>query len=328
MASSILVFRQVMRSHVLRLGLAVVLSFGLCSIYSTQWGPELRFWKQAYLKKMKWADQLQADGGSKVVFAGGSSCTFAVRPDVFQQMGISCVNMGGHAGMGALFLCSVAIETLNAGDTLILAVEPDLLSGIEIVPRKLGIQTATVLGDKDLAVAEKITGQSLALSKWLSAMRPGGRHTVTMLSKILLRRPLYRYSVSELGLGGWAYTSYQDEVAKPCGKITKDPVLSSAGMELLLMIKQRCDEYGVHVAYAIPVVLTEEEALDHNRSYFKQLGEAISHVLPVLNDPFYGAESRKELFADTALHLTPEGASMRSKLLAQLVQEWDVISAE
>lgn len=325
MHSFILVFKRLMRSYLLWMGLAVLLAFGLCTIYSTRWDPELRFWKQAYSKKMAWSDQLQVEGGAKIVFAGGSSCTFSVRPDLFKQAGINCVNMGGHAGMGALFLCGVAMESLNEGDTLILALEPGLLAGEKIVPRKLGTQTATVLGDKDLAVAEKITGRKLSLQEWGGAMRPGGRHMVTMLSKLMLRRPLYRYSVDELGPGGWAHTSYKDEVALPTGVILKEPVLSVGGTEFLRAVKQHCDAQGVRVAYAIPWVLTESNAVDNNRAHYKGLAEKISKILPVLNAPSWGAMDRQDLFADTALHLTPEGARIRTQELLDVITMWDIL---
>lgn len=77
---------------------------------------------------------------SKIVIYGGSSCLSSIdgaRMEKVHQLPV--LNLGLHAGMGAHVLTRYTLPTLDPGDTLIVELEPDLLTG-SLKPPPPGVQ--------------------------------------------------------------------------------------------------------------------------------------------------------------------------------------------
>jgi hypothetical protein len=54
----------------------------------------------------------------------------------------------------------------------------------------------------------------------------------------------------------------------------------------------------------------------------------VSEFIPVLRDSRLGAYTVREHFSDTSLHLTEEGATLRSDEFAEQVKDWKVWTHE
>ncbi len=117
---------------------------------------------------------------------------------LLNRYGLPSLNMGLGAGMGAKVLTHYAQTAVRPGDTLIVGLEPDLLSGpLEI--ESLGAQFAFSIGEPSLLRdPDWVNWPSVLLD-----LRPGGYHTFTLIAKVALHRPFYPYFASEVHASGW-----------------------------------------------------------------------------------------------------------------------------
>src|SRR5439155_3169943 len=119
--------------------------------------------------------------------------------------GLPAVNKGLAAGMGPQVITLHALEGLRAGDTLVVALEPGLLTQPFEVP-SLGVQFSFAIGHPEWVQRPALEGQRPTLLESLLALRPGSYHTITLLGKLLKRQPLYRYRVADASPSGWNHT--------------------------------------------------------------------------------------------------------------------------
>jgi hypothetical protein len=303
-----------MKRYLTCLLLVVVATYVLCAFYSMRFDPEVRFWKKLADIKLNYAANLSNNTSKKVVFVGGSSCTFSIRPDVLEESGIFAVNMGMHAGMGPLFNSSFGCSVLNEGDLLVVALETDTFKDPNFnQSTTLGVCTAMVLGDGNLAVGGVLFGKQLTVRQMFSAIRPGGRKVVTMLSKAFLRLPPYRYSLDEIGAGGWCYTSYDREQARPNKAASTPAPITEDGLRFIKSVKNYAMANDIDVFLVLPWQLTASECVENNRRVNRDLCTQIEAIIPVVYDGYDGCCTNVELYADTGYHLTPEGAKIRTE---------------
>ncbi len=307
-----------MKIYFLFLSFAIMLTLGFCALYSIKLDAEIRFWKPLAKKKIQYANILSEQNKPKVVFAGGSSCTFSIRPDVLNAYEINSVNMGMHAGMGVLFNVAFASSVLQKGDFLVLALEPGILTSEFDQPTFLGACLAMAMKMPDLAVGGALMGRKLSIRQRLLAVRPGGRRVVTMLSKLALQRPMYRYTLDETSEDGWCFTSYDDERAIATGAYRKKD-LSDSGSIFLSAIATEVRSKGASVYFLSPWVYTESEVVEGNRKITRCLLEQVDEIIPVLYDGYDGSCSNQVWYADTGMHLTPAGSIARTEAIATVL---------
>lgn len=299
----------------LQLLAVAVATWAAGSLYTLRINPEVAFYRHGYSLKLRWAEHLSQNYSNKMVVFGGSSCATSVEPRrLLDRHGIAMVNAGFAAGMGAKFLTLQAFSLLHKGDTLIVALEPDLLSGdVEFEP--FGVQFALATGQSELLRNPVQINWPAALAD----LRPGGYHVFTLIGKILLRQPLYRYSNSDFEPIGWQKVEIRRDLGAPSISHVR---LSPAGKEWLRMIREECTRRGVRVACAMPWHFsTSDNLLATQRANLRFLRE-VADVLPVLREPSLGAHSVREHFADTNLHPTAEGAALRTDELATALKDW------
>ncbi|PYJ83692.1 MAG: hypothetical protein DME22_15135 [Verrucomicrobia bacterium] len=290
----------------------------LGALYTLYLDPEIAFLNYAARVKHQWAQKLDRQYAHKFAVFGGSSCGVAIDGEwMLEQYGLPTVNLGLAAGMGAGVLTRYAQQEVRLGDTLIVALEPHLLTDTT-KPTAIGIQFCFATGRADLL---KQAGSSSRLSDLL-ALRPGAFHIFTLIGKILAGRPLYRYHTSDIRPSGrWKALLVQWPLDGPPAR---GPRLTLDARALLASLRSWSDQNHVRIAYALPWGFVPQEKFARFRKDNLDFLLQISEFLPVLKDPTLGAISSRDLYADTNLHLTPEGARLRTDELARELREWDV----
>ncbi len=298
-----------------RLLSVAVATWAVGALYMVRLNPEVVFFRHCAVVKQLWARKLDLAYTNKVVVFGGSSCLSSVDGErMLNQYGLPTVNMGLGAGMGAMVLTHYAQTVTRTGDTLIVAIEPDLLAEplrIESLGAQLGfsIGEPSLLRDPDHV-------------KWPSVLldlRPGGYHIFTLIAKVLLRQKLYPYLVSEIHPSGW----WEDGARRAFASRAKSPRrLSEEGRSWLIGLHDWCDQRNVRVAYAIPWAYCLPEDLQHLQHCNLQFLNEIAATMPVLKDPNLGADTNREQFADTPVHPTTQGAALRTDELAREIKTW------
>lgn len=298
--------------------LAVAFVTLLAAAAYTLWlNPEIRFYKHAARVKLAWAQKMEKEHGAKVIVFGGSGTAFSVRPELLlQEQGIPAVNLGLHAGMEPPFLTALAVSIARPGDTLIAAFEPDLLTS-QFTSPDLAAQIGMALGCPELVHASNLTGEPVHWVEDLLSLRPGAYHCFTLLGKIALRKPLYRYAPAEISASGWQRANdFRDIPDRPlAGSLSPD------ARKLLLRLKQWGQAHQVKVAFSMPWCYVTPPRVSAFREADIRFLLEVSAILPVLKDPALGIHTVREHYADTEWHLTAEGAALRSTALAAQIKE-------
>jgi hypothetical protein len=304
----------------LALGLVIVLilSLLLAAAYTVFLNPEIALYRHAASVKRQWSDNLTRYHTNKFVFCGGSSASFSIDGEsILAQQGLPVVNAGMHAGMEPPFLTAFAASMAQRGDTLVVSIEPGLLMSPFSSP-DLAAQMGVALGEPGLIHASPITGDPVAWLDTLCSLRPGANHTFTLLGKIALGKPLYRYQKADIQLSGWqiARDFREFEEALPGeGRLSVD------ARQLLVKLKEWGQKNGVRVVYSLPWGYTSLRNAEALRKVNLRFLLEMAEILPVLRDPTFGVHTQKEDFADTCWHLRAEAARKRSAQLATLLKD-------
>ena len=108
---------------------AVVASASFSFFAKTHWHLGNRYWGAALRISARRAEELEKRGVPKTVVFGGSTVRTSYIPSALEEeFGVHCVNMGLNAGFGADVLSELAMRFAKPGDTVVVALEPDLLS--------------------------------------------------------------------------------------------------------------------------------------------------------------------------------------------------------
>jgi len=285
------------------------------ALYTLRINPEIAFFRRCVAVKQLWAEKLDVEYPNKIVFCGGSSCNTSVDGErLLNRYGLPALNMGLGAGMGAEVLTHYAQTAVRTGDTLIVGLETDLLSG-PVRIESLGAQFGFSIGKPSLLRdPHRVDWPSVLLD-----LRPGGYHTFTLIAKVALRRPLYPYFVSELHPSGWHEVGERIIVKSVKTAPTK---LSKEGRAWLIGLHDWCDRRNVRVAYALPWGYCSPENLARFQGCNLQFLRDVAATMPVLKDPHLGADTNREHFANTPFHPTAEGAALRTDELAREIKSW------
>jgi hypothetical protein len=259
--------------------------------------------------------------GNVVMFVGGSTTAFGIDAAALEREGgIPAVNLAMHAGLGPVFLTGMGLTQVEQGDTLVLALEPSFLQG-PIESKLFGLQMALLL-ERPKTVTWYRGGPTLA--EWLSALRPGAYHVFTMLGKLAMGKPLYRYSMEDYREGGWLVTNVRVPVGGGAGGESEEAVendqqhlLSADGVDFLKRVREEVEARGGSVVYLLPWSYVSSEHVGRARRQNARLLDEIEQILPVIREETLGAHSVAEDFADTSMHLTEEAAQRRTRALMQ-----------
>ncbi len=290
-----------------------------CAVYSLYLDPSLRFYLGAARIKQAWAQQMSREHQYRVLVYGGSSCAFSINGErLFQLQGLPVVNMGLGAGYGARLLTCWALSEARPGDTLIVALEPGLLSG-DLTDTTDAVQLSYALHQPSL-LRNLDNSPTFPLASQLVMLRPGGSHVITLLAKIAGGAPLFRYRLQDINPSGWMQTAVRIPVDSP----GPAGALSAPGRRLLQDLASVCRQRNIRLAYSLPWEFTHPE---DQASFQAQNAAFLSQVaafVPVLKDPTLGVCTNRTYYADTGWHLTEEGSNQRSDSLGRQLKEWSL----
>jgi hypothetical protein len=291
----------------------------LASAAYTLWlNPEVRFYKHSTRVKRAWAEKMRGDHGAIVVVCGCSTTAFSVDGERMVRVHkLPVVNFGLHAGMEPPFLAALAAEATRPGDTLILELDPVLITA-PFSSADVAAQLGLALGRPGVIHASNLTGEPVHWVEDLLSLRPGAYHCFTLLGKIALRKPLYRYQPRDVRPSGWQQTAERTTIvdeSPPKGGLSPD------ARRLFQAIRNWGETNRVQVAYSL---VWRYATPEHQRAYQRlnlAVVREVAEILPVLKDPVLGAYTLKEHFADVGAHLTEAGAAARSDALAAQIRE-------
>src|SRR5205085_9635536 len=106
------------------------------------------------------------------------------------------------------------VSELRPGDTLIVAVEPVLLT-VPFDQTSLGIQLSVAAHHPEWTRQPALGIGTTGWFQSLASLRPGGQHTITLLAKLFRGQRLYRYLASDYHASGWKQTDVRVPVEGP-----------------------------------------------------------------------------------------------------------------
>lgn len=291
--------------------------------YITDWNPEIR-----WLRNLDQTKRGAIDGSfsRRFLAAGGSSTLFGFDACLVERItGKPTINLGMHAGMGALAILGYAEGNAQSGDTILLSLEADLLIG-EVSTKPLGNQFLVLIGKPSLALGGSRPLIPFTLSERigiaLDSAAPGLRQIVNHLGKILARRPLYRYQ--SLPVDSCGYIS--EKVYQPHKSSSGPLFISPSWKKALKNYVANLENEGIRVVYTpgwLQVHPLEEEAMIQGAKGFLK---EINKIMPLLIESGEGmVRTDPRLFSDTSLHLSERGAKLHSEQLAHALLQGNIL---
>jgi hypothetical protein len=277
--------------------ITLVLAFPAATYITITKNPEVRFWETAMTQRATDLAEIKLNTPKTptLLFTGGSSCAFSIDPKIIEAIcGLNTLNLGLPISTGPRFLLHHALKKATSGDTIIVALEPDLLTyESEMKPTSLTLALALAENDSNGTVGGDTFHEHLRLKDSLNLVRPGANFTFTYIAKIVSGKG-YRYTNHDLRYRGRIETSVRDPKIPKAGR--KQAVkLSQSGRQLLVEYRQAALKKGVNLVYSMPWTLTDETAADHNRQNNKQILASISEVIAIADDGTQGISTEKKI---------------------------------
>ncbi len=295
-----------------------ILAWLLGAAYTWFLDPEMKFWTAAARQKLDWVEKMREKHGYVIGVVGGSTTTFGIDAEYIErEHGLPVANLGLHVGMGPDALVGFGLSSLREGDTLILSLEPGILTNEQSETSKLGSKLSLILGIPEMLTLRKEI-KAAQTAKAMASTPPGGYHVMTMLGKLVTGKPLYRYSLDNLRPGGLQVTEERSYFAEAMDFVSPNEIkpISMAGMKLLRTIRLAANEKGINVAFSLPWSYWPEDTASQKRAANQSLLGLVEDHVPVLIDSYMGVHTELNDFSDSGQHLTKESAARRSAVLA------------
>jgi hypothetical protein len=292
------------------------------ALYTWFADPEMKFWVAAARQKLDWVEEVRAKHGYVIGVVGGSTTTFGIDAEYIEkEHGLPVANLGLHIGMGPEACIGFGFSALSKGDTLVLSLEPAAFTEDYPEESKLGSKLALLLGRPEVVAWDNRSVRAW-LMKSLFTIPPGGYHVMTMLGKVALGMPPYRYIVESLRPGGLQVTTERRDFTKNMDFALPEevPPLSERSKQLLGNAQSVADERGINLIYILPWSYWPRETANERRTANTVLLDAIGRNVRVLREPPMGVHSELNDFADSGQHLTAEAAAARSSVLAETLK--------
>ena len=296
-----------------------VLAWCVGVLYTWFVDPEMKFWTAAARQKIDWVEKMREKHGYVIGVVGGSTTTFGIDAEYIErEYNLPVANLGLHVGMGPEACIGLGLSALRKGDTLVLSLEPAAFTADYPEASKLGSKLALLLGRPKMTTWDGKNPQ-LGLVRSLAMAAPGGYHVMTMLGKLALGMPLYRYSIENLRPGGLQITDERRDFAAELTFSTPDQVslISARGAELLKNTQLAANQRGIKLVYVLPWSYWPRESAPQRRAANTAFLESLDQHTQVLFEKAVGVHSEVKDFADSGQHLTQAAARARSSQLAE-----------
>jgi hypothetical protein len=302
---------------------AALLAIALGVLYSLKLDPEISYWAAASELKLDWVEEMRRKHGYVIGVVGGSTTTFGIDAELMhKEYNLPVANLGLHAGMGPDACVGLGFIALERGDTLILSLEPGMLTTDDgVVSTRLGSKLALRLQKPELINWRKGFPYSVAATP--TQLQPGGYHFMTMLGKLALSKPLYRYRIEDMRPGGLQTTTERRPMATSNNFEPAESayLLSPAACTFLEAVKEEAYRRGINLAYVLPWSYAPLVLSVKYRAVNKKFLNEVQRFMPILNEPEVGVHVVEDDFADSGQHLTANAASRRTSTLARRLKD-------
>ena len=281
------------------------------------WGnPNVQFQRRVVGAQFEAIENSRASS-RRVLVVGGSSVSFSIRPDLLRdEFGLEVLNMGLPAGAGRGLHCEWALQEVRAGDTVVLSFESTgWTDAEEALVTPLGSQFWFLTIGPTYGWQSRLGELGVKERYQWTDVRPGGKHLVTLATKVAFRQPLFRYDERNLRKGGYLAGTPGWGI-QPSGGLQKLK-LAPLQKELLIAMRERIEDKEAQLMISLPWRLTKGKLLPEQRELNRQLITELEEYAPVLVDSRLGACAQQDWYADTVWHLTEEGAKARSRAFGE-----------
>lgn len=307
-----------MKKVIKKLGLLVFFFLILCMVYFgvffTLISPRYTTnYNAALLDKVH---RLESIEEPKIILCGNSNLAFGIDSRLIEEeIGMPVVNMGLHGGLGNKFLERCALLNINPGDILIVCHTNYSDSG------KLGQTDLTWITLENHKELWRIPD----FQEWIELIPALPDYAFNALSLYFSGRGNLQEDVH---YAREAFNEYGDNVSERYpGTMEIDikkvvvPTISDQCMERLNNITKECREKGAQMLIAgYPILVGETGA--NKQAYIDFQGELEQRlecqVISDYTDYFYTTD----LFYDDCLHMTNEGAEIRTRQLIKDIKKW------
>lgn len=297
----------------------VIAAYALSYYLTIPANPEVQFWAGAVARREAAAAAIRGESPSRPIlfFAGGSSTAFSIDPQIIEDTcQTPAINLGLPISAGAKYILHHALRQAAPGDTIIICLEPDVLTkpNQESSASKAGFALEAQRGNFTDSAGGSTFGKKTSLSDYLNISRPGARYFVTLAARTITGQG-YRYKIHDIGYRGIIRTPVHNPNMEPSQE-TAIRSLHPQGRQLLESYAAAAQQKGVHLAYSMPCFFTDTAALTHNRANNQKILDEINTIIPVIEDPYNGAMDGIENFSDTVQHLSDQGIAIKSTAVA------------
>lgn len=302
----------------LQIGLTVLLGLFVSVRISIFDNPEVIFWAQFFEEKN---EEMAAMDSSKIVFVGGSSCTFSVDPIIIEaKTGMPAYNYGGIAFMGPRYMFTQVKEHLKAGDVLVVGYEPEILKGIDgqksyPLGRKIPLFTG------EYSYVPEVTTSKKNFQRWMEAVRPGLRLSMVSFVRALKGGRPYAYT-SDDKKGSGRLELGQIDYQLPARKKLEILPLEKPALDFMREVVAFCRKKGVTCVYTIPWQATSSDYVAINRKVRQEFLAELGVIIPFLHDPEAGVIEGLEGFSDSEYHLGAKMSRKRSNFLGESLDKF------
>lgn len=260
--------------------------------------------------------RLESIEESKIILCGDSNLAFGIDSKLIEEeIGMPVVNMGLHGGLGNKFLERCALLNINEGDILIVCHSNYSDNG--------------KLGQTDLVWITLENHKELwripDLQEWIELLPALPDYAFNALSLYFSGRGNLR---EDACYAREAFNEYGDNVSERYpGTMEIDlkkvivPTISDQCMERLNDMMKECQNKGAQMLIAGYPILVDEAGEDKQAyiDFQEELEQRLDgEVISVYTDYFYTID----LFYDSCLHMTNEGAEIRTKQLIKDIKKW------
>lgn len=288
------------------------------ALYTWFLDPEMKFWTQAAMQKLDWVEKMRDKHGYVIGVVGGSTTMFGIDPEYIErEHGLPVANLGMHVGMGPAALIGIGLCSLREGDTLILSLEPGILTEEYAETSKLGSKLSLILGKPEMLTLGEHGGNLPAIQS-LGDLSTGGYHVMTMLGKLIMRMPPYRYNIENLRPGGLQTTEERRDFTTTTDFSNPSEMkhISRQGVEILEASVSAANGRGINVVYALPWSYWPTETAKEKRAANASFLASVEQHIPVLLESAMGVHTELKDFSDSGQHLTTQAVAMRSTSFA------------
>lgn len=310
----------------------------LSPIAAEYWVPEMVAVKKNLIKEIK---------SPKIIFIGGSNVLYNIDASrVEKELNISCFNFGLHAGMPLKWLLDFSIDSINPGDTVILALEQAYYQGGQkwgewrfrnAVAWKHEALDQLKFMDKVHALLEGGTfdlALELISTKW--ALYCGNDPSAEIKKRLIaFEKPekiIKKFNEAERS--GMAFpfwqpidrhgTVIQSDESNYSGQFvvvtspnSLDPEVKKLLSDFLITMKSRC----VRVYFAnSPYGVDHPPEVDWSQSegqFKKEISHLGSEVIERRSDLFFP----RKMFFNTPLHMTRDGKEARTRVIIEALKQ-------